>query len=267
MNKMLKIELNRAVHSRGTMISLSCGSLLAIIHFVICVLPLREFIDGDIYPLSAFSKWMCGDDSTVFPTLYYFVLPVLVALPHAGSLWEDIQSGYIKNIAVRVKKEQYMIAKYLAVFITGGSVAIIPLILNFMLTGLVLPVIIPQSNTGYFPIFSYSLLGDLFYSHPLLYLGANLSINFVYMGLLATLALLATYWCENLFTTVLTPFIVYLFLYALTQITELHQICPMGFLRASQPVVTEVEILLGECLIMVCAGGVCYYAGTKKDIL
>lgn len=261
-----KIELHRALKSRGLLVALTIGLLISFSHFILTILPLKDNITLSDYPLSVFGKWMCGDDSSVFPVMYYFIVPILASLPFAGSYKEDIDSGYIKNITTRISRKEYLKAKYLVTFLIGGVVSILPMVINFLLTAMVLPAVIPQACTGYFPIFSYSMLGNLFYSHPYIYLMIYMIINFVFLGLLSTLALVAAYICDNLFTTILSPFIMYLFVYAVTQITKAHMLCPFGFLRPSQPIATKPLVLFAEIALMCIAGGIYYYVGKRKDI-
>lgn len=267
MKNELRMELYRAVKNRWLIISLCGGIGIALAQFLFSTIPISGYIYEGTYPLSVFAKWIGGENASVFPVLYYFLIPILISIPFAGSFKEDIQSRYIENIVTRVKKEKYYFAKYVAVFLTSGCIAIIPLILNFAVTALVFPVIMPQSNTALFPLFSYSLLGDLFYSHPFVYLAFYLGLNFVFFGLLATIALITSYICDNLFTTMLSPFILYLFVYAVTQITGWIQLCPFGFLRPSQPVAADPVIVLTECVLMLLSGGVYFYVGKKKEIL
>lgn len=266
MRNEFKIEFHRAVKSRGLLLSLIVGLLIAASHFVWTVLPLKDNIMISGYPLSAFGKWIGGENYSVFPTLYYFTVPVLAALPFAGSYKEDIVSGYIKNVTTRISRKEYLKAKYMVTFLTGGIVAVLPMMVNFLLTAMVLPAILPQSSTGYFPIFSYSMLGDLFYSYPYIYLLIYMTIDFIFFGLLSTLALVSAYVCDNLFTTILSPFIIYLLVYAVTQLTNLHMLCPFGFLRPSQPIAADPFVLLGETALMAAVGGIYYYVGKKKDI-
>lgn len=266
MRNEFKIEFHRAVKSRGLLLSLIAGLLIVVCHFVWMVLPLKDNIMISNYPLSVFGKWIGGENSSVFPTLYYFTVPVLASLPFAGSYKEDIVSGYIKNVTTRISRKEYLKTKYIVTFLIGGIVSVFPMIVNFLLTAMVLPAILPQASTGYFPIFSYSMLGELFYSHPYIYLLIYMVINFIFLGLLSTLALVSAYICDNLFTTILSPFIIYLFVYAVTQLTNLHMLCPFGFLRPSQPIATNPFVLLGEIVLMSAMGGIYYYVGKRKDI-
>lgn len=266
MKNELKVEFQRAYNSYGFQFAFFVGISIAIFHFIFMILPLKDNVLLGDYPLSVFGKWLCGEDSSFFPTLYYFTVPILIALPNAGTYKADLATGYIRNVLSRTARKNYFVTKYIVTFFIGGFIAVFPMILNFLLTATILPAVIPQASTGYFPIFSYSMLGDLYYSHPYVYLCIYMVINFVFFGCLATLSLLAAYICEKLFTTILAPFIIYLFVYAVTQLTGWHILCPFGFLRPSQPIPTNGAVVLIEILCMCLAGGVYYYVGKKKDI-
>lgn len=267
MKNEIKVEFYRATHNRWLWIALLLGMTIAGVHFIFCIVPLYKSVYGYTYPLSVFGKWLGGENTSVYPVLYYFIMPILSAIPFAGTLKEDIQTGYIQNIVTRVKKEYYYIAKFFVTFLIAGAIAIIPLVFNFMLTAMVLPAIIPQANTAFFPIFSYSMLGDLFYSQPYTYVLVYMGLDFVFFGLLSTVGLLAAYICNSVFTTVLAPFFIYLFVYAFSQITGWNELCPFAFLRPSQPIAANPVIIFIECVCLLIAGGIYFYVGKKKDII
>ncbi|UWO26155.1 hypothetical protein [Marvinbryantia formatexigens] len=263
---MFAAETKRSLKSTGSRFAFIIGLLIVFIHFFTEILPMKDHIDGKVYPLSAFGQWFGGENATVYSTLFYFIAPILAAFPSAGSYKADMKSGYIKNVLTRTERRTYLCTKYLVAFLSGGMIVVFPMVLDFALTAMVLPALIPQSGTGLFPIFSSSLLGDLYYLHPYAYLISYLGINFLYFGLLASLALPAAHFCDNLFSVVLMPFLVYLFVYAVTQLTGLHQLCPFGFLRPAQPIAGNVVVIAAEVLLMVAAGAVYYAIGVKKDV-
>ncbi len=263
-----KVEWYRAVHSAGFWGALLIGCLIGIAHFLFCIIPLNDYVymPQDLYPLSAYGKWMGMDNITVYSSLYYFILPILVSLPFTGSMKEDIQSGYIRNVVIRVEKWKYFAVKFGVTFVISGLTAVLPLILNFVLTATVLPLLLPQSNTATYPIFQYCFLGDYYYQHPFGYVCIFLLLTYVFMGLLAVTGLLASYICRNVFTVVLTPFMIHLLSYAFTQITGWNQICPYAFLRPGQPVAADFAIITAELCILLAAGGIYFYVSKKQEI-
>lgn len=266
MKNEFKTEFYRVMHSPGMLFSLGVGIVIAVAQILLDTVPVLKYVNEGSYPLSAFAKWLGGDNTSLFATLYYFVVPILCAIPFAGTLKEEMESGYTQNVVTRVKKESYFRTKYIVTFLSAGIVAVVPLLVNFFFTASLLPMVIPQANTALFPIFSYSLLGDLFYSHPLVYLMFYLLLNFVFFGLLTTTALMATFICNNVFTTVLAPFILYLFLDAFTQITGWSGICPFKFLRPSQPIAADAAVIVVEISLLLVAGGIFDWIAKRKEI-
>lgn len=264
-----KVEWYRATHSIWIWCAILIGCLISFCHFVFCVVPLAKFVYSAeaIYPLSVYGKWMGVDNTTVYAGLYYFVLPIISSVPFVGSLKEDLQTGYIRNVVTRVEKSKYFLVKYSVTFVISGFVSVFPLILNFVLTALILPLLTPQANTANFPIFQYCFMGDFYYKHPLGYVLIFLLITYAFMGLLATTGLLASYICNRVFSVVLTPFIIYLLLYALTQITGWNQVCPYAFLRPGQPVAANAFVIIIEMCILLFAGGVYFYVSKKREVI
>lgn len=269
MQNELKTEMHRAVYNYRFLFAILIGIGIAVIHVIVRVIPVQKWIyfSGSNYPLSAYEKWLGVDNASVYNTLYYFVIPILAAIPFTGSLRQDIQSGYIQNIVTRISKTKYFLAKYITTFIVGGLVTVIPLIVNFILTTTVLPLVVPQSNTIYYPITQTSILGDFFYAHPLLYVFLNFILNFVFLGFLQTLGLLVTYIYNRVYSVILFPFILYLFLYALSNITGWYFLCPFGFLSAGQALSSTMSIILSEIGVMLILGGIFFYVSRKKEIL
>lgn len=257
MKPLMRMEFYRAFHNPLLLLSLGI--------FVTHVLPLGAFIDAGGYPLTVFQHWIGGENTSVWPVMFYLTAPILGAMPHLRTMYLDRKEGYVKNIFVRTPKVKYYLAKYIVTFVTAGLVTLWPLVLNFCATALVLPATIPQGVTGLYPVSNLSMWSELFYTYPFTYLLLYGGLNFVFFGLLVTLGLLAGFVVDNEFLVVLSPFMVYLIVYGVTQLTGTYGYCPFGFLRPSQPVVTSPGIVLGEIAFLVGIGGVfaCVSANTE----
>ena len=83
--------------------------------------------------------WLPGylDGSTIY---YFYFIGIIVALPFGISYVRDKNSGYIKNICNRVEKKKYLKAKFISTFISGGCTAVIPLIIDFLIVRLIIPI-------------------------------------------------------------------------------------------------------------------------------
>lgn len=95
--------------------------------------------------------------------LFFLILPLLAALPFADSYFHDLRGGYLYNVCLRTDKKHYFAAKYLAVFLSGGTAVTLPLLANFLLCSMFLPSMKPESVNAYIRV--YSSFPHLFFSH------------------------------------------------------------------------------------------------------
>ena len=84
-------------------------------------------------------------------------------------------------MVIRAGKMPYYLAKYAALFVSGGLAVVTPLLFNFLLTAMFIPAVRPDPSylTAY-GIGPASFLSMLFYAHPFLYVFAYLLIDFLF---------------------------------------------------------------------------------------
>lgn len=212
MKRVLGIEFKRAFINKMFFIGLLVGGTICVVQIFTQVLPMLEYQErlttSDYHPHSVFSKWI-GAAPSFEPTLYFALLPLLAALPFADSLFSDRHSGYVKNIFSRTNRKKYYAAKFIAVFLSGGCVVVLPLLLNLYLSALILPGVTPDVSMGTYPVFSTAMWSELFYTVPYLYVFIYLALIFVVSGFLATIALSVSFFVKYKYVVLLTPFIVY----------------------------------------------------------
>jgi hypothetical protein len=170
---------------------------------------------------------------------------------------------------VRTKKSYDLVAKYASVFLSGGIVTITPLVVNLGLCAVTLPSLLPQISAGTFSIFSTSMWSNLFYTHPYLYILSYMGIIFVFSGTLATIALAMTFLVNNRFGVALSPFLLYLSVYALTTVLGVYKFSPSAFLTPAQTAfdVNFTTILAEWGFIAILASGTYFIKGMRNDIL
>ncbi len=118
-------ELKRSFCSVGFRIAFLIGTMIMVLHLAgvvagyIKIFPHREtaFLGKTAFDCSFL---MYAGSRFPWEQGYYLLIPLLAALPHGLSLYQDITSGYAREIVVRVGKKAYIKAKYLAAFISGG---------------------------------------------------------------------------------------------------------------------------------------------------
>lgn len=146
----MKFELYRAFHNKAYLFALFLACVIAVAQFVLYVWPLRNgyhIMDNMTYPPSLYNTALMFDFKSFFGYFYYYAAILLAAVPYVTTYYTDLREGYIKNIYIRMNRTGYLAGKYMAVFLTGGTICVIPLMLNLYLSALVIPALIPQSGT------------------------------------------------------------------------------------------------------------------------
>jgi hypothetical protein len=154
-----------------------------------------------------FNHWIGGEGSTAGATNYFFLFPLLISIPYGWSYCSERYSGYIKNMVIRTGKTQYYVAKYTALFLSGGLAMTLPLLFNFLLAAMIFPAVTPDPSylTAY-GISGSSFLSMLFYGKPFLYVVMYLLVDFVLCGLIACLCFTVSDLVKKPIAVTLLPF-------------------------------------------------------------
>lgn len=239
MKAIYKNEIKRACTTSGMKLALLLGCGIAVWHVMAVIAPAHGFLisapqiyreDALYIPEGLYNNWM---GNVLFPLqsyIFYLILPLLAVIPFGASFYEDRKSGYIVNVCIRVKKETFYRAKYIAVFLSGGLSIIIPLLLNLMLSSLFLPAILPDNGCNT-TITCKTMAFEIFYTNPLLYVLMFVLIDFVFAGVIATIALSYSYFTDHKFGVLAAPFALYFFLYSLTNLLDLTNYSPFYILN------------------------------------
>lgn len=271
MKTFFKIELKRCLRSKTFWVALVISCVLALCQYVDNVLPMRKYLNvfkdakvavGTITPHTVFNKWIGGEDYTLWHYAFFMVLPILAAMPLGASLFLDVKSGIVKNYFIRSQKEKYYAAKYLMTFLSSGFVIFFGVFLNLFLASMTLPSILPEASTGTYYVDGTGILAELFYSKPYVYCVIYLAMIFVFSGLIGCLSLSVGTLADNVFTIILLPFVLYLFLYAICIEPSTYGFSPINFLNPAQGegynhiwmIVLELLILIVTNVILACKG-------------
>jgi len=122
-----------------------------------------------------------------------FLLPLLPALAYADTYYLDIKTGAYKSILTRCRKNNYILAKGIVIFVSGFIVVLVPLLINQLLYFIIAPLHSTKNLLGW-PAYMFipthnMIFESLFLSNPYLY-------NILYMllaGLVGSLAALMSY--------------------------------------------------------------------------
>lgn len=265
MLNILRVELHRAFINRFFVVALGIGCLIAVSEIITFVLPVVELQSQarffDDYPFSVYGAWIGGKTALFETELFYFLLPLLACIPFANSLHIDSQSGLVTNLVTRASPQDYFLSKSVAVFLSAGAVGAAPLLLNFLLTASLLPLLPPITTTGQYLPFAFMMWADLFYSQPYLYVVLYIGMAFLFSGLFALVALMLSFCMKNHFVVTLAPFIICLLfgflmngLQSITGITLLGTLSPIYFLNPLNICFEQTQyVILGEILLLVMA--------------
>lgn len=270
MKNCIKIELDRAIRCRGMFIALLAGCSISIMQIIVDVIPLLKNQETEVFtmfPFTVFEKYIGLIPGSMFPTYFYIFIPIIAAIPYALTTYSDRKTGYIKNVFTRTKRVNYYTSKYISAFISAGIVVVVPQILNLLIVALLLPSITPYPGIGYVGIFDNAMWSNIYYSNPYVYIFMYWALDFVFYGLLNTLAISMSWLFHNRFGIMLIPFIAFQFLEFGMQIIGKYAWMPESFLRPSQPMPgtskTEIVILIVIMLILCVFSEI--YGVKKKD--
>ena len=205
--------------------------------------------------------------------LFYTLMPLLVCLAYGWSYFGERKSGYVMNVMIRThKKSQYLLAKYIAVFLSGGAVVAIPLIANFLAVACFIPAYQPDLYYSFYYGVQMHFLRELFYAMPLLYFGYLIAINFLFGGLFAACSMMLTFFIKNKFSVVLLPFmclfgVLYLQDNVWFFLSDAY-IAPMDFLRGyTMQYTSGTVILIWAVVLLVFTLGTVWGKGARDDVL
>lgn len=211
MKNLFKIELRRAFVNRYFFISVLIGLIIVVMQTIECAVPYigMEPVNG-LYPQSVFNTYIGFSATNVWSRTYYMVFPLLAALPYSSSFLSDQKTGFSKIIYTKCKSAHYLVAKFAAVFLSGGFSVLIPLLINLWLTALCVPSVIPDSSTGFFPVFSEDFAASLYYLQPYIYILFYNVLLFVVSGIFACSALAFSYLFNYGAVVLVSPFLTYI---------------------------------------------------------
>lgn len=270
----LKIEINRSFKNKLFLVSLILSSAL-VVWFSIERLPVcieknntfsTQFIPDDFLEIS-FTNWLGSHNIFLQQNIFYLILPLLVTIPYGSSFFDDINSGYIKSISVRASKKDYLVAKYVSVFISGGVSAIFPMILSFIISSAFLPTMLPESSYIYTNIWSVNKWADLFFKFPMIYVFLYMLLLFIFSGIVASMSLLITYCSFKSFLPLVFPFFIYICSSLLFELINMRAFSPRNFLTPNDVDGTTFSVVIICILFFIISFVPYYFIGVKKDVL
>ena len=265
--KAVKFEFKRMLHERNLKISLIISMIVIIMDIFEFYMQRVEF--GDISNTKLIQAWIGTDYQFAFNSLFYILLPVIACLPYGGSLYQDRNSGYDKNLLINATRKQYLLAKAVVVYISAFAAVAIPLLLNlFISAGL-------YRNERPEPFTYMSVVGIdrnmfpvLLNEHPVIYCLIYIAIDGVFAGAMGLLSMAVTGFCRSAFTVIMCPFILYIVTGAMLISGDGTT---SGLFEGLNPLqsycITYQKLLIIYALMMFVATGFIWIFNRKRDVL
>lgn len=259
----IRLECKKAFKNKYFFISILCGLCFGFISGLYSIeryrLLLKDLSEIGGNPMTQafglYNCWIGGECGTLGFTCFYTLLPVLAVLPYGWSYCDEKKRGYLKIIKIRTGRLPYIIAKYIATFLSGGTVIVLPLIFNLLFVACFIPAVKPTMIYSlYYPMHYGAIWSDLFFTRPLFFTILYLILDFLFAGFFATLGLTASQYTNNRIASVFIPYFLILALHygrTLLYGKVYKEISPLNFLHATSiENVADKWIILIEAIIL-----------------
>ncbi len=249
MGTLLKNEWRRIFRGMNFKAALFFGCGIAVWHFwqnVWCM----EMGEWEL-PQNVYVSWMGASSYRMQSYWYFLIFPLLAVIPFAGTFYDDLKSGYMKNVMLRCSRKTYFMGKGMAVFLSGGMCVTIPLVLNFILTAMFRPLTLPDPYVAIGPL-TAELGSELYYIHPMVYTIIYLMFDFFVGGMLALSVSIFCYRANYKFIALLIPYVIFYFLYCLGGILNTSVYSPNYFLIPGMGIekVDSLILILASSIIV-----------------
>lgn len=171
-------------------------------------LPVSTSYEG----VSLFISWIAVHPTGLGSNVFFFIWPILAAMPYGWSYMQDRHSGLYNQMVTKTKISYYYLSKYVATFLSGGIAIAFPLCLDLILAALICPYCIPDVTMSLMPITNVTFLSELYYSKPWLYAAIWCILDFFGGGVTSCLCLCVGVHMKSSIAIIISPFIAFLLL-------------------------------------------------------
>lgn len=216
----VKVEMWKATHNQYFYTSLGIALILVILNIITVrgsistatemILEGREMgIPFGSFKGCSLFLWWISSNMNQYSSLYYQLFPIIAAMPFGWSFCQEMRNGLMVQYALRSDRKTAVLAKYIAVFCSGGIVVAFPVLLDLLANALICP---DESLLFYNPmtmIFSKTLLSKLFFLHPWIWSLIWCGVDFLLGGSSAVLCFIAGKRIRFSALVILIPYIIY----------------------------------------------------------
>lgn len=208
-----------------------------------------------------FNKYSLWHDSL---KSYILIVPILCAIPFASSYLEEIKSGEISFINMRISSINYRISKLFSNAIIGGLAVSIPSLIYICIVFLIFN---GTYETSYVAKHFGGMYNYMFREHFILYVIFHLFIEFLIGATYATIALSISTKIKNNIAIMLSPFLFYTTVSVLFSLIGITYFAPERinqFYMINN--VSFVEIFIGLLVIFITFSIIFLYSSKKEYV-
>ena len=257
----LKIEIKIALKNIFFLFPCLLGSILSLI-YTLKVLDMyfeyRKHISfseilnqNTLAPtFNAYTIWIGGPrlETDISKTIFFWFIILAATIPYTWSYCTETRIAKEKNDSFNNR-----ISKYVAVFISSGLIAIIPLLINLISILLFVPAIKPDPVYNiYYREFSSSIMGNIFYSFPIVYEFIYICFWGIFCGFIGCVGFSFSLIIRYESVAVALPPILIFITYPLRNKLQFqhHSISPLVFMNVADELFRNYKCLFIEILIM-----------------
>lgn len=206
MFRLFKSELKRMITSRYLLF----GILVCLIGvFMQLAYIYHLYFNGIDTFASSFEKWIPLYNE-FGRTTFLWLFPLAVSIPYAWTVRDELNSGYVNQMIVRVKRQKYFFTKLAISFVSGFLVSACALSIDFIGVAMVQRTIHPEPNGGMSIIGPLNIISRTYYEHPYLYLLFWIVIFSVWGGVISGICTTAGLFIKNKFVVLVSAQIIFI---------------------------------------------------------
>lgn len=260
----LRLELHRAFLNKNMLMSLIIGIILVIADLLLFC---KDYLLQNRVLVQA---WIGTNYLYAYNSIFYILFPILSCLPFGASLFNDIVSGYDKNICTKVSRNDYIISKCIATFLSGAFAVTVPVIVNLFIVAGIFPNINAERLEWMVAgaTMDRNLLSEVFAYNTCLYCLSYILIDALFGGVIALVSLAITKLSGSFFTVIVVPFVLFVFQGMIMMGDSLGNWAVMGMINPQQPVCTKAyQMVIVYLIILIVSAGISILVNRKRDIL
>ncbi|KRN01237.1 hypothetical protein FD13_GL001200 [Levilactobacillus senmaizukei DSM 21775 = NBRC 103853] len=218
---------------------------------------------------SPFTLWLGIDPFGEVSQGYFFILPLVAALPAATLLQRDRQTGFLMQLRIRLPQRQILTGYMGWSAVLGGLAVAGPLLLN--LVGYLLMVLslwpdnLLHSNLG---LFSFNTIAiGFYYAHPLIHALIAILVAGVWGSLFALLVTTIGFFTDYRFVAVSVGMVLQIGLLVVQPLTGLDSsLSPAQFLKEASNADVTWQVVLMVTIAMLALIGILGIVGWHRRV-